>query len=303
MRIFWWVIGSTVGILGIGLAAFFLGERLILQIATIRFEKDITALKQLAYKNSAGTSCGKDYVSSYQLRFINETTYVFETQCHKGGSGKQLSTHTLFGGVRRLYGSGIQINLTGSEAQTTTAWVHLTYRKLVVVSGIFKNSIATKWDSSAYTPGGETPANAQCADWGFMCCNETSEVGEGSQVRTGDCTKACFQACNKRPIILFFNTDPLLDMTSRELLLTESMSTVTFGYEIADYDGSVQSVMIDYGDNQKDTDLPSKSDSISHVYSCLRSSCTYQVQLYASDNHKHSQATSTIATIKIVMRP
>ena len=94
--------------------------------------------------------------------------------------------------------------------------------------------VITKWNVDDYEIGGASPATGSCDNWGFQCCNSGTEVGEGVRVRTYDCANYCYQHCNRLPIVLFFNTDPLLNQLTRVLPISKSNSLVRFGFEITE---------------------------------------------------------------------
>ncbi len=301
MRIFKWVFGGILGIVVAGGLFWLLSERAILLIADKRLEQDIALTRRMTVKGNGVNSCVNSSVAAYQLRFESDTSYVIETVCTDGSAGKVLVTKTLFGGVKRLYGSGIQISAKDTDMADT--WVQLQYKTASVAVGYFNGVVGSNWEPQQLTIGGASPAQARCTDWGFGCCDTATEVGSGYQVHTGDCTTTCYQQCHKRPLVLFFNTDPLLNTSNRIVQLHGAKATVAFGFEVADYDDEVKEVVIDFGDKTVSDSLSAKEKKITHDYTCFSSRCVYTAQLLAQDSQGNSLADSAIQKIQVVMQP
>jgi len=301
MRIFGWLFGGIAGVIAAVLLFWLVGERVVMLIASRQLESNIASIRQTATKGNSSGSCATSFVNGYQLRFVDDTTYVTETLCGDRSPGIILSTQVLVGGVKRLYGSGIKIAVPVTSVADT--WVHLQYHSIIVAVGYFDGSISTNWQPQQLSIGGANPADALCANWGFTCCQSGMGIGSGYQVRTNDCTNACFQQCSQKPLILYFNSDPLMDQMTREVHIQAVSTKVLFGFEVVDYDDAVTQVQIDFGDQQTSDVVASKETAVTHTYLCQRQRCVYEARLRARDTYGNELADSTIQTIRVVMQP
>ena len=140
-----------------------------------------------------------------------------------------------------------------------------------------------------------------CNGYGYECCLDTSQIGVGSKI-TGlvDCEKNCYSSCANRPIILSFNSNPLLDPRKRSLSIS-SGETVEFTYVADAGKATTVAGVLDFGDGKKlpVTGLVGQS---SHTYSCTRSSCEYVAKLTLEDNWGISSADTSTSKIKVIVR-
>jgi hypothetical protein len=307
MRIFALVFGGLVVMVALGIMGWFGREKVVMGMAAYSLRNDIAQLKKFRYDGSAKGCVSLEHetnrVTGYQLRFISDTEYVFEVVCEHDKAGNILKNGLLAGGVKRLYGSGIMLAVDEKNVEPTNAWVHLKYGDTIVAVGFFNNVADIKWNAREFPIGGDTTAQANCSDWGFVCCKSGTENGQGAQVFTLDCPKNCHQTCNQLPVVVFFNTSPLMDAKSRVLLLNSRKSSVDFGFEITDFDGNVEQSSIDFGDGTVSGEFGAKASPVSHEYSCDTSRCVYRAVLSAVDSEGNNLENSHYNQIQVILEP
>lgn len=295
MRIIYWVLGGIVIGLVVILAGSYGWEKAILAIAGYNLKQDVAKVRQLARKGTGSGTC--ESWSGYQLRFVSDQEYVLEPACGFEMGNDDKPTKRLFGGAKRLYGSGI---LVTGENDNGDAWVHLGFKDSQLVVGIIERKIKMSWEVEKFAIGGDSPAMASCANWGFSCCQPGKDVGEGDQVITYDCVLNCYQKCNQKPMVLRFNTNPLMNLTSRTLMLPRQDQSVEFGFDVND-DTPIEGIEIDYGDGTKDVGLKALTQNLVHTYNCQRSRCDYVVRLNATDVGGNELVESSLNTILVTV--
>jgi hypothetical protein len=259
----------------------------------------LATLKQLVYKHE-GNSC-KSQLEAYQLRFVTEAEYVIEPVCGVPAETTIIKTGKLPWGVKRLYGSGVLVGWIDGIPDIKDAWVHLGYGDSQVVVGMIEGVPKVEWKAKDYEIGGESPAHAKCEEWGFSCCQSGAEVGQLAQVRTVDCVNNCFQRCNKVPMVMYFNTDPMMNSRARVLELEKIDPIVWFGYQISDDEDGTQ-VEIDFGDGKTSGPLPVEITDLEHEYQCRSERCVYEVVLSGVDNTGVPLMESELNRLQVVVR-
>ena len=242
-------------------------------------------------------------IEAYQVRFTSGSDYVIEVVCAQ--NDRQLilvSSHRLAFGVSKLPGySGMYLPIKEDpDAPPITSSLVLglyglhraiTYQDQSLAS--FATDQITKPDpGSSYAPN-------TCQGWGYICCDSATQVGEGTHQRTGvtDCSADCFEACNSRPVILFFHTDPRLSADTRQVSI-QNNQLLLFSYSVQDPEGEPTTVTIDFGDGES-TSTTNVTDSVSHTYTCQQSRCSYTVTLTVTDQSGLSQAASRLSQITV----
>jgi hypothetical protein len=141
-----------------------------------------------------------------------------------------------------------------------------------------------------------------CQGYGYKCCSLASEKGIGEQI-TGllDCKDSCFNSCVSRPVVLSFNTNPVLDMRSRQVMIS-SGGGVEFSY-VSDGDAAdaIQAIL-DFGDSTQPGAINGEDGTLSHVYTCLSSPCTYTAKLKLIDKWNIESAPSTVSTVTVIVQ-
>jgi len=306
MRIFYAVFGGLIVIVGLAFGYWFAHDKIILGIAAYKLNLDIAKVNQLLHRDVAADICSTalvpdDRLIGFQLRFTGDTTYVVEPVCISGAKAAVVNG-TLYGGVKRQYGSGILLTYDQEQSGVYNGWVHLIYGKNVVATGYFESKLETRWDTTGLTIGGDSPAQAACENWGFFCCKKADQA-TGMQVTTMDCPDRCFQSCNQPPLVLYFNADPMISRSDRAVVLRSSPATVRFGFTVADYDDGVKRVQLDFGDGSMSPLLKENETAVEHGYNCTAQRCVYGVTLIVEDSKGNSLDDLPINKIQVRIEP
>jgi hypothetical protein len=299
VRIFNYVFGGLLIAIIVGIFGWYAREKIVLTIAGHQLKNDLASLKRLMYRNDGHSVCSTA-LTGYQLRFTSETGYVIEPVC-RSLENNPIQEGVLPLGVKRLYGSGVLMEIVEGIPLDKDAWVHLIYGESQVAVGLFDGMAEVNWKAEDLTIGGESPAIASCADWGFTCCSSGAEVGESTKVRTYDCIHSCYQRCNRLPILLFFNTNPVLNQGSREVVVSKSDPVIQFGYEISD-DQEGAEVEIDFGDGATSGPLSAKESDLNHEYRCLNQQCMYTASIRAKDRSGNMLVDTELSRIRVIVR-
>lgn len=300
MRLFKYVFGGLLVAAVVGYLGWQVREKAVLAIVGYQFRNELSSLKRLVYRtNTTGVLCERGQIEGYQLRFVSESEYVMEPVC-SGVNDSDGEVKKLGMGVKRLYGSGVMIKVEEGIPTMEDGWVHLGYGESVVVVGFFDGVPKVEWNVTDMTIGGDSPARAACSEWGFSCCKSGVEVGEQTQVRTYDCMNSCFQQCNRLPMVMFFNTEPVVDPRNREVRVPKSDQSVRFGLSVSD-DQENGWVEIDFGDGKMSGKLPADKAEVEHEYNCSQQSCVYLVEVKGGDEAGNSLVKSELNKLKVIV--
>jgi hypothetical protein len=243
---------------------------------------------------------------AYQLRFTSSTEYVIEVVCNrKPVKVLSLETGKLSRGLVKIAGSGIRVPIrkANESYRDVTGLVRLGFGYRVLDVGLVEGS--PKWltgdKTNPLNEGVYIPATT-CEGWGYRCCYPALEMGEGQQEpRATDCPSICYTHCGQRPVLIFFNTDPVLDYRSRTLTVFGPEVLVSFGYEVIDADSALTSVVIDFGDGETHETGMSKG-LVQHTYRCGERECLFEARIRATDVTGYTMGDSRSETVMIVMR-
>jgi hypothetical protein len=271
----------------------------LLAYASFGLRNDLATLKQLVYKHE-GNYC-KSQLEGFQLRFVSDSEYVIEPVCGVPAEAEIIKTNSLPWGVKRIWGSGVLAGWTDGIPDLKDAWVHLGYGDSQAVVGLIEGVPKVEWQVEDFGIGGDSPAQARCAEWGFSCCQTGAEVGQLARVRTVDCVNNCYQRCNKVPMVMYFNTDPMMNSRGRVLELEKIDPMVWFGYQVSDDEDGMQ-VEVDFGDGKKSGPLPMEMVDLEHEYQCRSEVCVYQVVLSGVDKTGVPLMESELNRLQVVVR-
>lgn len=299
MRIFKMIFGGLIIAIILGILGMYGREKLLLGIASYKLRNDVAELKKISFKDNISPCSGN--ISGIQLRFVSETEYVIEPACESNFDMEPMLTGKLMGGVRRSYGSGVMVKMADGVPIVDDAWVLLVYGDSQVAVGIFDGQAQVVWETEDLEIGGNSPAWGSCNDWGFSCCVMGTEVGEGTRVRTYDCTNNCYQVCNRLPVVLLFNTEPLLNPKTRTVVISKRDPIIQFGLEVSD-DKELAEVKVDYGDGNMSPLLSAKTTDLIHEYQCNRSECYFKATVMAKDASGNTLVESSLNELTVVVR-
>lgn len=220
-------------------------------------------------------------VLSYQLRFTSPNAYVIEAVCDRiGAPAIEVSAKSLPKGVVKTAGSGLSwpvarqdADVVFSDAAFTIAsgqgslTFHLT-DELEVVAGAQQ--------AAGIVPGPDAPATS-CMGWSLQCCPDAGFVGVGPlQSKVTDCRERCFESCSGQPTALFFNTNPIIDPSTRSVTLVTPPYSLEVGYQLTNINADA-TVTINWGDGT--TATGQLKDQLTHAFSCAAQRCEYRVTL------------------------
>ena len=276
--------------------------------------KEMTLAKN---RGSFGSQCnelgsravGDSSLVSYQLRFISSSEYLVEAVCE----GFQydpilISQGSLPEFVTKVPGtsgfslnhqqSGIDLEVFESEinklSETTGFdFSFLTKHKSLVT----QNGVLIKSEELGVINDGPVTV---CSGYGYQCCNEVSHFGIGDRI-TGlpDCEQSCYSACASRPVVLSFNSNPLLDQKTRTVPVS-SGSTVQFTFVADSGKANSMSGILDFGDGDK-APISGLAGQVSHIYNCKLARCEYDVRITLEDNWGVKSADLETNKMKVIV--
>ena len=245
-----------------------------------------------------------------QMRFLSNTEYMAEILCD-GFSADPIivERYTLPVFVSKVPGSaglilgaeksGVTLTVFAKEFEILKSLIgYLPDFLIIQKQVILENGVLTM--NSDETDLGKSPVST-CSGYGFQCCNEQTDLGVGEKLEgaTG-CTTSCYRSCTRRPVLLSFNTQPILDPRSRTVSVPAGVA-VTWSY-VADagQDPSL-TAWIDFGDGEH-MELQGESGTTAHTYKCLSSECRYKVEISLTDALGVTSAPLSISTMTVIVR-
>lgn len=282
MRIIKFIFRSLIFITIVGGVGFLLGREILMAMGISKIKSSLSTLRSSSVQRSYFGKCRAkgsiflegDDPAVIQLRFISTNEYVLEVLCSQFSidpillKQEQLPmfVNKIAGGSGVIWGdsrSGIILEVFNRQKSI----------------GVEDRVITT---FSVNSQLGFGPATS-CAGYGFSCCSYESEQGVGKQFNDPtDCPKTCFSSCVGRPVILAFNTQPVVDLQSRSVTVNSGES-VTFSFVIDAGTADSINVKLDFGDGKTDS-FYSDKQIITHDYQCAQEKCSYQVKLTATND-------------------
>lgn len=285
MRIIKFIFRSILTLLLLSGIAFLVAREVLLFMGVSKIKSSLSTLRRASISKSYFKKCrelGAFFDSGdetvLQLRFISPQEYLSEILC------SHASINPIVIGREKLpmfvtkadLDSGI---VWGNGRSAVTLEIFGRHRAV----GVEEQAITT-FSSSAGSYGPVT----SCQGYGYQCCQPESEQGVGKVLATAvDCPRACYQTCERRPVVLSFNTQPVMKRDKREVNISSGES-VDFSYVVDGGFAKQVNVKLNYGDGQLDTFATDKK-VVSHTYHCTQVACVYEVSLSVEDD-KHIQA-------------
>ena len=246
-------------------------------------------------------------LKGYQVRFLDETTFVLEAVCASVVRGPfEVLRGQLKYGTTKLPGySGVIFPVTVDTPGEASMQFRLGYAIWSVTVGTAAHTSVVPLlagITSDTVPSGSLAASASCEGWGYACCNNLTQVGEGETMTRGimSCAGGCYTRCLERPSILIFTSDPMPDPKTRELTVKRG-SLVVFSYGVQDTDSASVSVTIDYGDGEAAVST-NQTDEFSHVYMCAKERCAYTSTLSVLDTESLDNSRTRISALTVNVR-
>ena len=176
--------------------------------------------------------------------------------------------------------------------------------------------------------------SSECAAVNNQCCLVEVQSGQGEQfTEATDCPKSCYESCLQRPVLLSFNSSPVVDEnrnvkirsgeeiefsyviseTSDDVfagrLDAEEASMSSLSKKIQNFLGEDQNTVtsravspitttIDYGDGSFE-EFDSLQQSSVHMYTCNSSLCFFEAKVSSVDANAVSSAETDLAKILV----
>lgn len=318
MRILRLIISAFLFFVVIIVAGFFILRELMLLWGTSKIKSSLREMSLSQNRGSFATQCyelgakapaGESLVT-YQLRFISSTEYIVEAVCEglefdpiliaqktlpqfvtkvPGTSGFTLSSEQ----------TAIELEVFRKEiddiSQKTGFDLSFLDRKKLLVSqsGVLIKSS----DTTILSANGPITA---CDGYGYECCDEISHFGVGDKI-TGlaDCKDSCYSSCASRPVVLSFNTSPVMDRANRSVSV-RSGNTVEFTFVADSGDSKSMSGVISFGDGDK-AQISGLAGQESHTYSCALTRCEYTAKIVLEDNWGIKSADLMTNKVKVIV--
>lgn len=318
MRILRLLISAFIFFIIIVVGGFFLVREGLLYWGSSNVRGSLREMVQAKNRGSFGSQCtqlgsvaiGDEQLVTYQVRFITSSEYLVEAVCEgfqydpitiEQGSLPQFVTKVPgSSGFRYSYDAhGIELEVFSSEVAALSKATGFDFSFLVKKKTlIVDQGILIKSDATSFL--GEGPVTI-CAGYGYECCNEVSHFGVGNQIiGLPDCENSCFSSCASRPVLLSFNTNPLMDPKTRSITIGPGDS-VMFTFVADSGEAKSMSGVINFGDGQK-APISGLAGQVSHDYACASTKCTYVASLVLEDNWgvKSAELQTSKVTILVV---
>jgi hypothetical protein len=282
MRIISFLTRSLLIILGVAIAVALIGREALLLWSSAQLQTDVKVLRQLVISRSHIKQCHEKgsalieggQIAIAQLRFTSSTEYNLEIVCDQYQLAPiVIKSAALPPLVKKVPGSsGIVF-----DTEYSAVAIEIFGRGRTIVAA--DRSVST---NNKPVPLGTGPA-AACEAYGFICCQDDSEVGVGDQIAGAtNCPQNCHTQCQRRPVLLSLTADPFIDSKTRTV-------TMTSGQQLAVHftvqPGVSQNLIarLDFGDGTVDQ-INSSEGTFTHVYSCLNNKCQYTAKIYVEDD-------------------
>jgi len=302
MRFIKWFLSFLIFLVVVGGGSVFLLREGLLFWAHSEITQDIAFLQRTNTWADMATKCLEESGSPanrLQLRFLDDRQYVLEIACE--GSFQYFpwsEVRTLPWQVKKTTGSaGFVVPIDGRTLEgevTLSLWL----RNILIQS----ESGQVKVRSGKSTLLTDSMVSS-CVAHGLTCCDPVSEMGVGELFSRGvnDCQENCFTACEARPNLLFFQTDPPADLSTRVVQLTKGNTFMLFNFTFATPQTAIQKIVLDFGDGTQE-EFTTAIGKTTHEYNCLEDSCHYVASIRAVDQNGISSADLRINQIQIVVQ-
>ena len=300
MRIIKFIFRSLIFVVIVGGVGFLITREILMFTGVGKIKSSLSTLRSSSVQRSYFAQCRAkgtvflegDDLAVIQLRFISANEYILEVLCSQFSidpivlEQEQLPmfVNKVAGGSGIIWGddrSGIVLEVFNRQTAV----------------GVEDRTITT---FTAHSELGVGPVTS-CAGYGFSCCKYESEQGAGEQFNGSvDCPKTCYNSCLNRPVVLAFNTQPVLEL-KRRLVSVSSGEEISFSFVIDANASQSISVKLDYGDGKIDT-FDTDQQTTTHAYQCAQSECSYQVKLSITDNAGISAVDLPIANMIVLVK-
>lgn len=232
----------------------------------------------------------------FQVRFTSATEYSVETHCLASVAGVYKSAKLPYQ-VKKTTGSAgffydfTSKNLTGEV--TLELWGQ---KRIVYAEG---SRPGQNWGKT--TLQSSVPSSV-CTAHGFVCCDAVQELGQGEAISNGvtDCPASCFTSCQKRPLLLSFNTDPQANYETRQVLIPKLEASVIFSFLFDDTQSPIKNVVLDFGDGTSQ-EVTTRNAQLTKEYTCAQAPCTFKAKIVGTDTREIPSAQTRLSELEIIL--
>jgi hypothetical protein len=312
----------------VGGGGYLVFREVILFMTTNKVKQALVQVRDFDRRQAYATEClskGADRdqtgrVHHTQLRFTDESSYVIEVVCNR-------MTHDPIEVFSESFPPFAQRQLgkSGWRWADESGINFIVLNRVGSVTVLDEEIITSR--TAAVLDGSQGPSSA-CVSYGYQCCDVNMQMGVGDLVTSAlDCPRGCYPACEDRPLILSFNTQPYYNKITRSLDVSRQQP-VTFSFvvspnqedEFASFDDSddpvqqaIQAielvfspqqdeeeleVTIDFGDGQSESFMGMRGQ-VEHRYDCLGGSCAYDAMIKVVKDGKIESYTGAQNTIQV----
>ncbi len=269
--------------------------------AGAQLENDLTTVQRISAGDTSyvsrcrerGIGTGSNAVKAAQLRFTDAQRYVVEVVCEGFSLSPILVDQgTLPFAVEKAAGNtGFIWEQKTAEIRGATKLVLWGRMRTLTpaVTGLSPKAA----DAAATAVGPES----SCSGYGYSCCNADTQAGTGGQYgAVSDCPQSCYARCERRPVILSFNTDPFMDADTRTVSVTAGQ-TVTFTW-VAEMPTATGAAEIAFGDGTSET-LSATAEETQHQYTCGQAQCRYTATITVTDAAGRTSAETPLTQLVV----
>lgn len=297
----WFITVFFVLVFGVG-GSFLLVRELLLIWAEYQLESDIRLVQRTNTWASSGERCLTEAGAppvNLQLRFLNSREYVLEVACEGASYFAWSPIKTLPWQVKKTTGTAGVVVLIATRSLsgeiTLSLWGQ---NKLIVAEG---EAIQTSWGKSSLISDSIV---SSCQAHGLTCCDPVREAGTGDLFSraVNDCQTSCYTACVRRPNLLFFQTDPPADPSTRQVKLSRDNTFMLLSYTFEERaESPIKEVIIEFGDGTQET-FNTATGKVTKEYSCEQTECHYTARISAVDGNGISSPDLRINELEIVIQ-
>ncbi len=293
--LFLFLLVGFVGMLGTREALlYFAGQQLVSDVRTLTQPSQWDKMTPLC----ESTNPAEIPFDGFQLRFVSDTSYKVEVHCLTSLAG-EYKTGKLPYQVKKTTGSPGFFYDFASRNLVGEVTLELWGQRRIVFADNARPS--QSWGKT--TLQSSVPASV-CAAHGFGCCDAVQEIGVGDAIRDGvtDCPGGCFASCQKRPLLLSFNSDPQVKHETRQAIVPAQQGSVIFTFLFDDSESSLGKAVIDFGDGTSQ-EVTTRNGQVTKDYQCSQARCVFTARVMGTDVRGIESAQTRLSEIEVVLDP
>lgn len=243
---------------------------------------------------SSSIITGSSPFEGFQVRFIDQDTYVLEVDCATLQPVERERVELLRGVKKTLGSAGFYYDFHSKEFLGEIQLEFLGRSRVVYVDG---EEVKQIWGTTSYVVS--KPASA-CQAFGYVCCDAENQQGVGESISAGvvDCSQNCYASCLQRPVLLAFQTDPPVDYEERIARVGGTSALVFFSYAFDESAAPIEAVTIDFGDGEVHS-LSEAQGFSPKEYHCDAGKCIFTATIQAVDTRGIESPTTRLSSVTI----